>query len=153
LDGEPDLFTFNLPGYSGKFYFDVISGAVKAVLIQEDDIKITEIYDSAKPEKEKLRGFKIITPDGTIFWFGEKDSETAIETTNASGTDFTYVGWHLLKIESSDQKHAINFDYQDDKFVYDSPGSLRKTVYYKTCPGAHTTGHFYKRHDLSGLNY
>ncbi len=135
LDGEPDLFSFNIPGYSGKFYFDIISSMRKAILVPEQDIIITEIIDAAKPEKEKIRGFKIITPDGTIYWFGEKDSETAIEISNASGTDATYVGWHLLKIESSDQKHAIHFDYQDDNFIYHSSGSLKKTVYYKTCPG------------------
>jgi hypothetical protein len=135
IDGEPDLFSFNIGGYSGKFYFDYISDIRTPILLSEQDIKIIETVDNTKPEAERIRGFKLITPDGIIYWFGEKDNKSAQELLYAFGANAVFVSWQLLKIESPDGKNSINFDYQDDIYQYYVKGGRTINYYYETAQG------------------
>ena len=115
-DGEPDLFSFNCGGYSGQFYFnkDQIP-----VLVPRQDIKIEWIY-----QNNQFVQFIITTPDGIRHIFGSYDGVTAYDITYASlSADPYYSTWHLMRIESMDGLHYLNFNYEDDNYSYNSLSS------------------------------
>lgn len=126
-DGEPDLFTFNFCGYSGKFYFDD-DGYPR--LIDEADIKIE--YDYVV--MESIRRFIITTNDGTKYYFGRTPiagDVDAVEITHNyhigdsdhllyTGTNNTINAWYLYKIESADKAYSINLEYQKEEYNYKS---------------------------------
>ncbi len=59
-DSEPDIFSFNFMGYSGKFSFDGVANSWQ--IVPKQDLKIEHGIN--------LESFKITTPDGTIYQFG-----------------------------------------------------------------------------------
>lgn len=63
IDAQPDLFTFNFNGYTGKFYLDA-NGA--PFLMPQQDLVI-EIGDFT----HDFTHFIITTPDGTKYYFGD----------------------------------------------------------------------------------
>jgi RHS repeat-associated protein len=112
IDSEPDLFNFNIMGYSGKFYYDPKATTTnKWTTVPKQDIVIEH-------DPVNLNFFKITTPDGVIYTFG------VLEISNP-GTIKT--GWYLTKIESPDKKYAINLTYEAENFAY---RSLASTAYY-----------------------
>jgi len=114
-DGEPDLFSFNLDGYSGKFFFKK-DGTMKPVLVPHQDIDIT--FTFANNEFEQ---FIVITPNGNRYIFGQFDNIDAYEYTKPNLTTDKYTTtWYLLRIESYDQLHTINFEYETDNYSYTS---------------------------------
>jgi hypothetical protein len=82
-DGEPDIFSFSVGGYSGKFYFGVQpSGALTgtAVVIPTQDTKVEYFLLSGFGSPSRLYKFKVTTPDGAIYEFGDiGDLTPAIE--------------------------------------------------------------------------
>ncbi len=70
IDTEPDLFTFNVGGSSGKFFFD---GAQKVHMIPESDFYIEPINSPGY-----FYSWKIIATDGTKYFFGGTAKELSI---------------------------------------------------------------------------
>lgn len=66
-DTQPDVFSFSFCGYSGRFILD---SAFNPVLVTYSNLKIN-IQKSAN----SIDGFKIITPDGTNYFFGDSAYE------------------------------------------------------------------------------
>lgn len=121
-DSEPDMFNFNIGGYSGKFVFPLQAGtsnSIEPMIIPRQDIKITRIGTGTD-----LQGFKVILPDGTVYYFGQYSTTSAVETSRPlpQSTEVK-TGWYLLRIESHDQKHWINFSYATEKYHYPYPAS------------------------------
>ena len=73
-DGEANLFSFYMPGYSGKFYFEGGNGSTPSdvVLVPEQDLREV-VTDIECPSNGfcYIRGLKIIAPDGTRYYFGK----------------------------------------------------------------------------------
>ena len=71
-DGEPDIFSFSVGGYSGKFYIEKQTGPVgnkvkgKVVLIPQQDVKIDYIVTSVEgsdcSNRFRLQRFMLTTP-------------------------------------------------------------------------------------------
>ncbi len=142
-DGEPDLFTFNFNGYSGKFYF---RDDRTPVIVPESDIKIEYDYREGQLDTlqrtEGIRAFIITTPDGVKYYFGKKPTDLGneqVEITNvgtptsnpynSAGTSNVISSWYLYKMVSPDQQFSINLSYAYDSYSYyqiaphDLPGS------------------------------
>ena len=66
IDTEPDLFTFNFSGYSGKFFFDA---SRKIHMIPEADVFIEPINSPGL-----FYAWKIIAPDGNKYFFWRRGS-------------------------------------------------------------------------------
>lgn len=112
-DGEPDMFSFNMNGYSGKFYFDKNK---VAHLVPKQDIKITTPLLG-----DYFEGFTLITPDGTRYIFGKipGTSTTAHEFSTSTGeSNPSITSWYLLRVESQDKKYQINLSYTADVYGY-----------------------------------
>jgi RHS repeat-associated protein len=113
-DSEPDIFSFNINGYSGKFYIDA---AHKPILVPLQDIKIDFSTDFAD--------FTLTTPDGSRFIFGKINRNNtnvyAVDKTIGSGEDGSkkYISsWHLLQVQSFDKTSIINLDYVPELYRY-----------------------------------
>lgn len=125
-DGEPDLFFFSFPGYSGYFYIDYLH---QPTLVPHQDLVIKFNGNNtlgSSPQTDRFQNFTIITPDGNNYIFGSVTGISgngfeSIENTNF-GTSNYRSGWYLMRIESSDGLHKIDFSYEEEKFTYVSQG-------------------------------
>jgi YD repeat-containing protein len=127
IDGEPDLFTFNMPGYSGKFF---IREDTTAILIPQSDLKIQlkrkpGVYNTFT--YDYLQGFTITAPDGVKFYFGVTPSTTDVDPVEKSTVKTpqnlaTYPSvissWYLYKIESANSEFAITLTYRNEDYSY-----------------------------------
>ncbi len=130
-DLEPDIFSFNFAGYSGKFFFDKDK---VCQFLPKQELKLVP-YTTNDP----FTGFTIITPDGTRFIFGKTDlpagsSREAYDISKSPGENIGQkVTWHLVRVESYDQKFAIDLYYNNDNYSYRNPASCRQLFFPGGC--------------------
>jgi YD repeat-containing protein len=121
-DGEPDMFFFNVGGYSGKFF---IRDDGNPVLLPEQDVRI--VYNYTPGLGQSISSFILTTPDGTKYFFGktsETDDVDPIERTNplssqgglAQGQVIS--SWYLNKIQSADGVFTIKLSYVAESYSY-----------------------------------
>lgn len=151
---EPDEFTFNFAGYSGKFYFDgnhkprVISNSDIRVELEDTMMMVPYIngraningvlrdYTYAKNnlisnipgfilETEiKIRGFRIITPDGFQYEFGMWNRPQSIDdlpveaSINFFQQVYCYENWDTWYL-----KRIVTPDRQSVEFIYGPPAN------------------------------
>lgn len=141
-DGEPDLFFFNVAGYSGKFYFHDDGSAV---LVPEQDIKVE--YNYTPGYGSSIESFILTTANGTKYYFGKTVSESdtdPIEKTNpfaaeAGLTTGTAISsWFLNKISSADDLFSITLSYTAESYSYYTV-SLYPIPYDKLSETGHKT--------------
>ncbi len=111
-DTEPDLFSYNVPGYSGQF---VIGYNRKIEMIPFQPVQIIPTFSSSSygPATDLLM-FIIVTPDGVSYTFNKAEYSTT-EITNFGGTLETkpyseYVSaWYITSIQKGSDN--ITFSY------------------------------------------
>ncbi|AEI52172.1 RHS repeat domain-containing protein [Runella slithyformis] len=116
-DTEPDLFTFNVAGYTGKFYFDTLR---QVHLIPQQDVKILVNFDNAG---KQFSTWTLVTPDGTRYHFGENN---AYETSRTGAGSNAYPlsvaelrsSWLLTRVESADRQRNIYLEYTAEETAY-----------------------------------
>jgi RHS repeat-associated protein len=126
LDGEPDIFSFNVGGYTGKFYIDKLHNVN---FIPKQDLKLEIEAD--------LKGFILIPPNGTRYIFGRALNSDGISYTDAwektlmqgqtSGQDHVS-SWYLLRVETPDKKYKINLTYDDEGYSYVNNASVKYNI-------------------------
>jgi len=143
FDSEPDMFSFNFNGYSGKFYFDE---SRKPIIVPEQDVKIEYVYEDTLWNSapgigsvlgKSIESFVITTPDGTKYFFGTPDQtvptpycdpiEVVSSWTGSNGNNMGKVisSWYLYRVRSSDGVNQINLYYTRDKYAFFSyPSSV-----------------------------
>jgi hypothetical protein len=120
-DGEPDIFTFNFNGYSGKFFFN---DDRTPVIVPEQDLKI-ETNPIVSPYT--ITTFIITTPDGVKYYFGQNQTPgnggvDAVEVTSSCdatvGASYgsAYSSWYLVKVVSPDNLFSISLKYDEEKY-------------------------------------
>lgn len=126
IDTEPDIFSFNIGGYSGKFFFNPIQ---KLVMLEEQDIKVDVIYDATNM---KFTRWQITTPDGVKYFFGDRPTGVdAIENTYSLTTGwpaanenyYSTSSWYLYRIESPNARHWIELEYEAEDYGFASRSS------------------------------
>lgn len=138
IDTEPDMFSFNFAGYSGKFFIND-DGAPR--IVEEQDLKIEYHYVPGAPWNGSpganggfgrcIESFVITASDGTRYHFGMGGQPAApycepIEVnsiyTPVGGTGDVQAqiisSWFLRKIESVTGNHVIEFNYLRDKYAF-----------------------------------
>lgn len=115
-DLQPDIFTFNILGYTGKFYLkNPTSSNPTAILINPSPVKI-EIDENFGILNNQNSDFKIILPNGMICWFGgpgatDHASSRSIKAGNPQPPSFEGKNaFYLTKIESP-LGVKVDFDY------------------------------------------
>ncbi|MEM6767985.1 MAG: RHS repeat domain-containing protein [Bacteroidota bacterium] len=132
LDGEADIFSFSVPGYSGKFHFDQ-GNEIK--FVPKQDVDITWELDGS----QGFTSFTLTVPDGTRYIFGEHLSKTAKESTktiDVAEIDVFPTTWYLLRVETPDKKYHIDLEYVNENYSYASPSSCRWI--YSSCLSTET---------------
>jgi RHS repeat-associated protein len=124
-DAEPDIFTFSVGGYNGKFFFEAdktSDGIVnpQVVLVPKQDVRIDYVLDGTTANIIRLKTFTIITPDGTRYQFGNTDGDgKGIELTRTNpASSLMASSWYLRKVSSADGNYNINLDYAQEKYRY-----------------------------------
>lgn len=141
-DAEPDIFSYSMPGYSGKFLIDKSRGPVQV----EPSVKLKIEY----PTDDALKKYFVITsPDGTKYTFRKYESTSSISRSgsitrnnpNASRFDdnMDYVNrnysspmrytssWMLTDIMTTNNRH-VSFDYEAESYV--SPAYESAELYH-----------------------
>lgn len=122
VDPEPDLFTFQVNGLSGKFYLDENANVHT---IPESDLRIewntTEQYtETTFPFNTYTYEYFLITDlTGQRYYFGQNRQSFVkeIEYTTFNGKR-SNTSWFLNRIESHDGEHLIDFNYIDNYYQY-----------------------------------
>jgi len=158
-DAEPDIFSFNFNGYSGKFSF---GDDQQIYQIEDSDLKIEVIgfYN------DKFAEFRITTPDGIKYTFGSTTFDSTagalfnVEENRSPALPLTslrhYTTWHLTKIESYDNKFSIDFNYTfEGEIVYFSKSTqiAKPAINCLTCTCAGCTSPACDMFDESEFNY
>jgi len=122
LDMEPDMFYFNLGGYSGKFVYDDSLGKF-ICLTEKSHLDITFDHSSS------ASSFTIITDDGTKYYFANREYSKSMSQNMGVGGNITpwsggqVSSWKLSKIINADQTDSIIFNYQGISYKYLSGGA------------------------------
>lgn len=113
VDCEPDLYTYNFGGYSGKFFFD---NARQVHMIPEGDLYIEPINTP-----NYFYAWKVIAPDGTKYFFGGTATEISYsDPSELSGNKqvSSSTTWYLYRVESLNGEDWINLTYADDSYSF-----------------------------------
>jgi len=121
IDGcevDPDEFSFNMPGFSGKFFFQN-NGDVKCLGSKPYKVDLSQF--STQPDSEtdiNDSEIKIITDDGYEYYFGGGIQNIEVSyTLDTQGTFYdpkypVINAWHLRKIVAPDG-HEVVFNYRN----------------------------------------
>ena len=108
-DADYDIYTYNIPGYSGNFY---IRGGTP-VSLPKSDLKIELVSSTEAPGD-----FVITTPDGAKYYFAEKEHVSyrlhrhVFRNGPVYLPDYTGVStWHLSKIVLPEGRDEILYEY------------------------------------------
>jgi len=121
-DGEPDLFFFNFPGYSGKFYF---RDDRTPVIVPEQDLRIVPTFTGAS--NQAIQGFVIMTPDGAQYSFGNVAVASGVppfEVTNPIDGQHglsqanTISSWFLSSVSSADNQFRVSLSYAAESYGF-----------------------------------
>jgi len=118
IDGVPDLYMYNFPGYSGKF---IIADQIRQLPLT--NLQIIKI---------NANEFNIISPDGNKYIFNAP--EGSYNKSEGSGSS-NVVGWYLTKILSADRTDSIVFTYAATHYESGGGQSFTKE-FYKGATGA-----------------
>lgn len=112
LDGEWDIFQFNVNGLGGKFY--IAKGGAQIAVAPQQKIKIIPNFNwSLNIAGSTIESFTIIDEQGTRYIFNERELTTL---TNASGNSGLYgvqhiSAWYLSQIVDYNNTETITFNY------------------------------------------
>lgn len=112
VDGEPDIYTFTMNGFSGKFMFDELRNVR---MLTDQDVKISVVHDG------EFKSWTIVTPDGIRYLFGENNVREVNQVYSSSGPDNNSLkpaSWLLTKIIYPNSKDTIYYDYTQETYSY-----------------------------------
>ena len=112
IDTEPDMFSFNVNGASGKFFFDENK---QPHFVPEQNVKVFPLG----PVDDPFASWKLITTDGTKYFFGGPNAtETAYTETTVGSATPSSTSWYLTRMESADGHYAIDLNYITEQYSY-----------------------------------
>jgi hypothetical protein len=126
LDSEPDVFTFNVGGYAGKF---IIDERKDVRFIPRADFKVSFTMKSYTNGLREIDQFTLIAPDGTRYIFGNEATPAPVSGLeyqtydNSANWNKAPSSWYLVAIESHDQTRRIRLEYVQETYSYQSLAS------------------------------
>ena len=141
-DTEPDIFTYSVPGYAGKFFLPV-GGKVQT--IPRSDVKITIEGDKTSGGiLLNIEGITIVTPDGVIYRYGQvagtnRYAYDYVKYNESGYTSYDRSGWHLMQIQTPDLQHQIDIEYTRTSYTYLTQTVCAEEVKYRQNNGTINT--------------
>ncbi|MXV17715.1 hypothetical protein [Hufsiella ginkgonis] len=123
LDAEPDVYSFNFMGVSGKFFYDE-DGNWQCT--NNADLKITS------PLTESGDEWTVTDNKGTVYYFGSTSNSREFSSTTVEDVHgfLTYpTGWYLTKIKFADGSSDVTFSYSSP-LSYSFTLSVQQTTNY-----------------------
>lgn len=115
-DCEPDLYTFNFNGHTGKFVFDE-NGVPR--LLEDDNLKIKVIPNAAHTY---FNAWVITTEDGVQYYFGENHTTEMVRPVTVNhmedADDAAPSSWYLTRIYDPNTKETATFNYVNEGYSY-----------------------------------
>ncbi|WP_428330284.1 DUF5977 domain-containing protein [Mucilaginibacter sp.] len=134
-DTRPDIFSYNLPGNTGKFFFNAKNG-YKITMVPFSPVLIK----NAGAAGSALR-FNLTDVHGNIFLLGNSAFET---TSTYSQSSTTYIGttaWMLEKMISQNRRDTISFAYSPQNIAApDQTGQAVVVEDQQFYPGGQVSG-------------
>lgn len=112
IDGVPDLYMYNFPGYSGKF---IIADQIRQLPLT--NVRIMKISENE---------FHMIAPDGNKYVFSAPEVSRNKSEAAASAN---VVAWYLTKILSADRTDSVLFTYENTRYVTGGGISFTREFY------------------------
>lgn len=115
LDAEPDLFAFNVLGYSSRFFFDSNRQIIPYL---NQDYTIEETFATNVSGYTYFLKWEVTSPNGIKMTFGENNtveksySHDSGQYTNNWQTN----SWFLTKLENSKTNRYIEFLYDEENY-------------------------------------
>ena len=116
VDGEPDIYAFNINGMVGKFVFDEKRNPT---FLTQSDVRINVEYSGGEFQR-----WIITTPNGVQYIFGEnnaKETNGIYGSTNADNNAPT--SWYLTRIIYPNSTDTLQFGYISENDAYFSLAS------------------------------
>jgi YD repeat-containing protein len=119
-DGQPDQFSFNFMGYSGKFILD---RTMTPVLLEFSNLKIEYAIASGTAD---IGSFIVTTPDGVQYFFEKVETTKSTSDCSAHGGPSSPTAWYLTRIVLANGEE-VSFQYVDHYITYNT--SVSETMY------------------------
>lgn len=121
-DNMPDIFSYQIPGYSGKFFFDGTNN-YKVEKIPFSPINIVGLTHGS------AAGFNITDDHGNQFILGRNYTETTGTPVGGGFPPMNAISaWMLEQMISQNRRDTINFSYSSTSFTYPDGLSETQTV-------------------------
>jgi hypothetical protein len=117
-DAQPDQFSFNFMGYSGKFILD---RAMTPVLLEFSNLKIEYTIESAE-----INSFKVTAPDGVQYFFNYVERTNSTSNCNRHGGPSRPTAWYLSRVLLANGEE-ITFQYAGQYIMYNT--SISQIIY------------------------
>jgi YD repeat-containing protein len=115
LDGQQDLFNFNINGKSGRFVFNK-DGDIE--LLESTNVKIVPIFNNggSTTSTKFITSFKIIDDNGVIYYFNKTVIQNSTQLSESLSLSAQYnnnsvSSWLITKVEDAQTNDNIIFDY------------------------------------------
>jgi hypothetical protein len=99
---QPDIYYFKFSNYTGKFFIDYRDNSIN-LIDKHSEIQFAQIYD----ENSNIIGWKAKIPDGTWFYFTEKEESYDFNNNN----NLTSLNFNLTKIVFPNGE-ILNYEYE-----------------------------------------
>jgi hypothetical protein len=125
IDAEPDIFSFNFLGRTGRFTIDNGNNNERKIVLL-DNVALKIIYNP-----ENTGGFLITDEQGNKYFFTETENTQMITTCGSSACNnlgqVMPTSWNLARIESP-KNEKIFFDYSAEDYQYITTQSQSVTL-------------------------
>ncbi len=113
-DTKPDIYSYDFPGHSGKFFFDgsAANGTYPVRMIPYAPVKI---------QYKLLQHFNITDEHGNRYLYGDFATDSTSSATGGRGTITTQSAWKIENIISQNHRDTILFTYK--KSLIDMPAA------------------------------
>jgi len=131
FDFQPDIFSFNFMGITGKFFLDN-DGKWKVdsdnnIMVVFDNYLVPTIFENLagtinSKNAQAIGGFKLIDGNGTTYVFGYDPNaiEYSIGFFDQIGTDqWKANSWYLTKVIDKNGNEVYRFEYERSNFIAD----------------------------------
>ena len=116
MDTEPDLFTFNFNGITGKFVFDENR---TPHMLTDGNMTISVNWSGTT-----FTSWMITTEDGTNYYFGENNAHELTQPSSIMNNGYVDPrsnypsNWYLTRVVYPNTKDTITLTYTPEKYLY-----------------------------------
>jgi len=126
-DTQPDIFSYDFPGHSGKFFFDATNG-FKPALVPFAPISITNTnFNPSRYATPYVPHFAVLDEHGNSYLFGYNNVERT-RTETPSHTSFANTAFMLERMLTQDKKDTIFFTYTSQDVSYYDEQSMTDII-------------------------